>query len=319
MVAMRNDDFEPVKADVTAFLKSQSNPVEINFIFIEQRFFSYLYEVQCSSGSNRTDYVLKVSTTSRSCKNEFDQYIYLSNKGIKSLQAIHYSEEYNYLITLKEELLPLDKLLIKNRSVAERERCFFKLGRFLKDLDLKTGTPAKFREDEYKNYVIPRIEALEKLNARQKASIIGEIDNICSRIGNQAVRECFVNDFSLGNIHIDSAGNIVLVDTGDATVGNSYDNISFIFLAAKFGPLSHYFDFNENSAKYFASFLGGYEIDKVDRNLFTLFKIKHLVNMMSFISSLKTGSKNPIRKLPAIISNAYLLFRYKRYLLQTRD
>ena len=143
----------------------------------------------------------------------------------------------------------------------------------------------------------------------ESGMLINEIEFLSSRLRNRVVRECFVSDFSLGNIHFNSEGDIVLVDMGDATISNSYDNISFFFLMTKFGALAQYVDFKNKSYKYFASFLEGYEMDMIDNDLFTLFKIKHLVNMVSFIGGLKTKSKNLIRRLPALISNAYLVFR----------
>lgn len=313
---MRIDDLELVKNDVIAFLNDYSNQAQIKFIFLERRYFSEIYEIQCSSENNTCNYILKISTTNRSCKNEFEQYVYLNKNGIRSLEAIYFSEKYNYLITKKENLVSFDKRLNNCRNIAERKKYFYKFGQLFKDIDLKTGTSVRFKEHEFKDYVIPRINSLEKLNDKEKALLINKIEFLSSRLRNQGIRECFVSDFSLENIHLNNKGDIVLVDMGDATIGNNYDNISFIFLITKFGPLTQYFDFNNNSYQYFASFLKGYEIDFINDDLFTLFKIKHLVNMISFISDLNTGSKNLIHKLPALISNAYLTSRYKQYLLR---
>jgi len=90
---MRTDDFEPIKNDVIAFFNDYSNPAHIKFIFLEQRYFSYLYEIQCSDGNSTCKYILKVSTTNRSCKNEFEQYVYLRNLCKSDANGIKFARQ----------------------------------------------------------------------------------------------------------------------------------------------------------------------------------------------------------------------------------
>ena len=100
---------------------------------------------------------------------------------------------------------------------------------------------------------------------------------------------------------------------GDAEIGNRYDNIAFIQLNCSIDLMTRYFDLGKKTKAYLQEFLKGYEIRDFDEKMFFLYKIKHLVNMISFISSLdkKSGS---LRQMLSTWSNKFLIYKYKKHL-----
>lgn len=288
------------------------NPV---ITHIMDRYFSKIYEIKGEEKGRHESYVLKVSTTHRSCENEYKQYIYLNEKKIKSLVPVYYSTEYNYLITVKEDLIEFDNYLRKNKNHEFRKNCFSELGKLFKKINEKTGEYNKFNKSQFDDYVLPRIEKLDVLSKNKKTRVVNFTEQLTSNLNHISTRTCFVSDFSLGNIHVNKNGEFVLLDMGDAYHGDIHDNFAYIYLNMKFGALSNYFERNKNMI-LFKEFVKNCEFDAIDKNLFLLFQIKHLINMIDFINGLESNHKIAIRRLLSTSSNKYLLMKYKNYLFK---
>jgi hypothetical protein len=306
---------DQIHSDVTAVLKAEEN-IEVRSIkLIENRYFSDIYELTgCKSGVEEY-FILKISTTERSCKNEYLKYAELSQKNINTLSPVHFSEKHNYLLTRKKNIVEFDSVLKNTRSEATRRGYFRRLGAFLKHVSSLTGHFGKLDTAEYCDYLYPRLDELLSIDAETRSAIKKRVESILDSNKSKSVFNCLVSDFALGNLHIDENDQFVLVDLGDATFGNQYDNISYIYLNLKFGSLSLYFDLLNRSERYFLAFLEGYHLPDLDQEMLLLYKFKNLILMISFVESLKSGRKNILRNALSLLSNKYLIYRYKRRLL----
>lgn len=295
------------------------NNVKLNDIKIKlthERYFSKLYEIEGVNEHTRKWYILKISTTNKSCKNEYLWYIDLERKKIRTLSAVYYSEKYNYLITRKAKIIEFNRVLKRNKSEITRKSYFYKLGVFLRKISNETGNEGVFNDQEYNDYLLPKIDSMVSLDNKEKSLLRQCIDQLLRRNLNKKINVCLVNDFALGNLHLDDSDEFVVVDLGDATLGNEYNNISYIKLNLKFGSLSHYFDFGSRSEVYFQEFLRGYNLADIDRDMLLLYEINNLILMISFIEKLSTGASIGFRRFLSKLSNIYLIWRYKRYLMK---
>lgn len=308
-------DLDAIIADAYEQLAKHRKLRNPTITHLIDRYFSKIYEIRGEEQGRHQSYILKISTTHRSCENEYNQYIYLKDKNIKSLVPIFYSSEHNYLITVKEDLIEFENYLRNNRSDEFHENCFFELGKLFNKIDKKTGEYDIFCKSEFNDYVLPRIENLNVFSKREKEIVKSFIERVTSESNGMNTRTCFVSDFSLSNIHVNKHDEIVLLDMGDAYHGNIHENLTYIYLNIKFGELSKYLERKINM-KLYNEFIKGYKPQKKSNELFLLFQIKHLINMLHFISSLKPSSKNAARRLLSHSSNKYLLIKYKRYLFK---
>jgi len=304
-----NDILEHVKSELTAV----AGVDDISFEHLFDRFFSIIYEVKARKAGSPCAYILKISTTSRSCQNEFDQYNYLSKVGVLSLVPVLFSEKHNYLVTEKEELTQFDKFVKKQTSKKNKMQCFYSLGAFFRDMSQKTGGYSVFDKAEFDEYVMPRLAALKVFSESEKSSFANKISATTSKLSNKKIRTCFISDFSLGNINFDKDHNILILDMGDAYFGNCYENLSYLQLSTLFGPLSQYVALGNSHERYFSEFLRGYAFEDIDQQQFTLYRIKHLIEMIDFISSYEASSNSVLRRVASNASNRYLIARYKRY------
>ena len=302
--------------DATRELIKKERLSNISVHHILDRYFSVMYGISGQTNGTPKSYILKISTTKRTCENEYKQYVYLKEKKIPSLKPVLYSKKYNYLITKKECLIEFDKYLKKNNKTESRLKDFYKLGVLFKEIDQKTGSFSTFKKKEYEDYVLPRLNKLTVFSNKEKKIAQETITSLSSHINNKRTRLCFVSDFALGNFHLNEEGNLVLVDMGDAYIGNLYENIANIYLNIKFGSLNQFFP-NETTTKlYFNEFVTGCGLKVINEYEFCLFKVRHLINMICFIDTYPSQSPNIGKRILAKACNKYLIFRYKSYLLK---
>jgi len=303
--------------DAKKILAEKEQLTDIQSEHFVDRYFSTLYKIYGKSHGHDQAYILKISTTNRSCENEYEQYTYLNDLNINSLTPIHYSKKYNYLITEQKDMTEFSSYLKEHRTKKIRVHSFLRLGSLLKEVEQKTGKNSTFDRQEYEGYVIPRLERNKYFSKKELDSVKNKVRYLTSTINKSKIRECFVSDFTLGNIHIDNNGGFVIVDMGDAYTGNQYDNIAYIYLNIRFGPLNQYIGNNTKTNLYFTNFLKGYGITTINQIEFSLFQLKHLANMISFIDSLILESKsdNSLKSKISYIANRYLIQKYKKYFL----
>lgn len=307
---MNTSKFKDILDDAAAKLSKVENVTDIEFTHVIDRYFSAIYEITANKESKKKNYILKISTTERSSQFEYDQYVYLQEKRVRSLIPIYFSEELNYLITRKENLKQFDTYLKALPSQALREKSFFKLGEFFKDMDSKTGSTVTFNKGEVDAFAIPRIDSLSKLPNGLRQDCVTTFEAATTRKNGEPIALCFTSDFTLGNIHLDSDNEFVLLDLGDSDTRDRYWNISYIRLNSLYGPLNQYFTKSSRDDRYFDSFIQGYGLEKIDNISLNLYEIIHLTMMISFISNLASTSSNPLRVLASQGSNWYLNHRY---------
>lgn len=284
--------------------------------YILDRYFSVIYELSGQREGMPRSYILKISTTQRTCENEYVQYVYLKEKEIRSLEPVLHSKKYNYLITKKEILIEFDKYLKERGQVELRQKDFHKLGVLFKEIDQKTGEVSTFKKKEYEDYVLPRLNKSTLFSNKEKKIVQEKIARLCSYLNNKDTRLCFVSDFALGNFHINEEGDFVVLDMGDAYIGNFYENIANIYLNIKFGPLNQFFPSETTTKLYFDEFISGCEIKTISENEFCLFQVRHLLNMIRFVDSYPSQPSNIGKQMLVKACNKYLIFRYKAYLLK---
>ena len=280
---------------------------------LEKRYFSKIYELTGTYNLKTSSYILKISTTERSCEHEHNMYIYLKNLGIRTLTPIIYSNQFNYLVTEKENLADLYSLL-KKADENSRSLYFNKFGKLLRHLEEKTGEITVCDNSEYISYVVNQIKKIKSLSSSDKDNFIKKIGIAAGLLHGKSVISSFGSDFTLGNIHLNENDDFVLLDMGDACHDNRYVNIAGFYLSLKFGPLQQYFENKKKTEEYFSNFLKGYGRSELDKQEFDLYQIKTLVCMILFIESLTTNSNNLIKWFMSSMSNKFLLSKYSRYL-----
>lgn len=283
---------------------------DVKFNHLMDRYFSVIYEVTAISDSSTDHYMLKISTTDRTSQLEYDQYVYLQDRGVRSLVPIYYSDEFNYLITKKENLQQFDVYLKELPHQAAREKSFFELGVFFKDMDLQTGSVGVFSKSEFDDYTIPRLNNLSKLPKNLRTNCMNLLKSASTQLDGKPIKLCFVSDFSLGNIHLDDHLNFVVLDLGDSSIGNRYLNISYIRLNSLYGSLNQYVTNGSRDKRYFDAFMKGYEIEPIHYFSLNLYEIRHLIMMISFVSTNSSTSQNPLRRMASRGSSWYLRQRY---------
>jgi len=308
------DCVEDILSHACAVLSQNKALENVEISHVVDRYFSKIYEINGEHEKVECKYIVKISTTDRSCRNEYEQYQMLKSKHIRSLTPIYHSEKYNYLITQKESLIEFDRYLKIKSDHNYAKNMFFKLGVLFKNIDNSTGHNGVFITSAIKDYIFSRLNALSAFSVSEKKDISQKIENIVNSLEGVPTRNCLVSDFTLGNIHVDDDEEFVLVDMGDASTGNAYNNIAYLYLNIKFGSLNQYMENPKTTQEYFSNFLTGYDLQSINNRMFNLYKIKHLLLMISFVSNYKTASKSIIRVALSGSSNKYLVYRYKREL-----
>ncbi len=286
----------------------------VDIRIFSERFFSVLYELSVSPGN--ISYILKISTTDRSCQNEFDKYEMLSDMGLKTLRPIYYSGEHNYLITKKEEIYDFETIMLKRGKNNLPDRAFFELGSYFKTLIERTAERSVYCYEDIELYTHGRIDDLRLLSLKEKLKLKERLAFLGGEVNCKPCDKVLVTDMALCNMHVSSKGNIYLLDMGDAYKGYCFDLIASLYLSVKYGAFQLYFERKGETKKYFAEFIDGAGLDFSDDSAFSLFQIKHLINMLYFIDSEMALSKRGFRRVLSLLSNKYLAMRFKRYLLR---
>jgi len=127
------ENFDIVLSDVIRELTKKEQLSNIKAKLIIDKYFSVIYEICGQKRRQPAFYILKISKTERTCKNEYQQYLYLNERNINSLKPVLFSEKFNYLVTRKENINRYDNYLkkIKKNKLCVKE--FFKLGCFIVD------------------------------------------------------------------------------------------------------------------------------------------------------------------------------------------
>lgn len=310
------ENLKLVLEDAEERLKKHEYLNNLKVDHLEDRFFSIIYEI---SGVNNNGliqyYILKVGTTGRSCKNEYEMYRYLASKEIKCLTPVIYSDKHSYLITRKENLTDLATILRSNNNVQFRAAYFARLGKLLKEIYMKTEKESIFNKKVFCDYVIPRLMKSRCFSKKKKIFTKNTIEQLSSRLSNSEIRNSFVTDLSLGNIHLNNKDEFVLVDMGDAEQGNSCQNVVDMFLVIKFGALNQYYENKRNTKLYYDKFSEAYGTHNISKTEFILYEVKQLINMINFIAEQNSRSRNVVKKALPKISDKYLIVRYRMYML----
>lgn len=277
---------------------------------IENRYFSIIYEMN----DNIRSYILKISTTDRTCENEYNMYKYMSEIEILSLTPILYSKQYNYLVTIKLKLIDLpSKLKLINNYDAYADY-MIKLGKVLKELENKTGINSVFNKKQFDDYIMPRISKMSCIDSKSKLILSDKLDELTTLCDGSPRITSMATDVNLGNLHLNESGEYVLLDMGDSHIDDCYANIVGVYLALKYGSLNQYIENNKKTEALFSSFMRGYDLKKLDKLVFNVYQIKSLICMVLFIESLNTNNRNIIKSLLSSLSNRYLIGKYMRYM-----
>jgi hypothetical protein len=257
---------------------------EVESKHIKDRYFSAVYEISETKKSRPRKYILKISTTSRSCEKEYKTYLYLMRKKIKCVVPITYSRKYNYLITKKEELSDFKTILINDFKNQRKIIAYLKaIGQTLKKLEIEKK--ASFNKEKYLDYVLPRLQKSQTFSEDQKQLITKHIQRLTGKMNNQLITNSLVTDLFLENLHFNNDNHFVLLDMGDAEIKNRYQNIALIYLGLKFdAPIKHHKD-EEIIERLFKAFLKGYRLHSIRKTEFILYQCKHLINMINFANS----------------------------------
>ena len=282
---------------------------------VESRYFSRIYAIEGDAPRGFSRYILKIGTDGRSCHDEFHQYELLQERGIRTLTPVAFSAEHNFLVTRRETLITFDRHLAGLDRQSRRNE-FRRLGELFSVLDARTGHDTLFAGKAYENYVLPRLDQLTFLSNAERHDVESCCRSLSASLDGTATRHCFVSDFSLGNIHVDSEGELVLLDHGDATVGDSTSNVAYVYLSIKFGPPNIHFSSRREVESHFREFLSGYDEKVPGEALFVVYRILHLINMLSFTESRCPEMSMRPRNAVSFVSNRYLVDRYKKYLLR---
>lgn len=299
--------------DVAQRLKEEGVDL-VRSTLIDSRYFSLIYELQGTCEGRERSYILKVSTTERTCQNEYEMYRYLSGLGIRTLTPVLYSDRFNYLVTVKEKLRDLPRVLKEHKAGPEVARYFFRLGRLLKEVESRTGKSSRFDKTEFDAYLQPRLQQMQTVGPREKEWLWRRVEALSAKLADRPVQHCLVSDYNLGNLHLDEEHQFVLLDMGDAYSGSSCSNLAAVYLSLKFGPLQQYFEDQRLTQNYFDAFLQGFGTGAQEPEEFLIYQIRDLVCMILFVEEHRNTSKNLVKRLLSLGSNRYLAARYWKYL-----
>lgn len=286
---------------------------------LEHRHFSSLYEL--TPDGHEQSYVLKISTTDRSCVEEYEQYQFINSLRIPSLKPTLCSETHNYLITEKLALTDITEHLKHTASDADIETLFGRFGSFLKLIvdALPEDKRVAFSADEYWKYIAPRIHQLESISQSERSNLSATVQRMLKNVDVTQDASTITSDFSLSNIHLDEDRNFVFVDMGDAEIGSIYDSIAFIYLELWFGGSHKYLTSKNKANRRFNAFLRGLDRQQLNDELFKLFQIKRLVLMIHFTERYRPITSSPPRRILTHISNRLLVGRFSRHLNSLLD
>ncbi|GFO66551.1 hypothetical protein GMLC_01300 [Geomonas limicola] len=300
--------------DVSQRLKTELGVELTGSNLLDRRYFSHIYELLGTSAEGEKRYVLKLSTTERSCQGEYRMYLELNRLGVRTLTPVLFSGSHNYLVTVKEELRDLPEVLRSVGSIEEISGYFFRLGRFLKDVEEKTRREAHFDKEAFDAYLAPRIQQMASVTQRDKDLLWRRTAALTATLDHKPELHCLVSDYNLGNLHLDAEQQFVLLDLGDAYNGSSCSNLAAVYLSLKFGPLQQYLEKRQLTARYFSAFLEGFGTAAPGQPEFLVYLIRDLVCMILFVEQHPSGSNNPVRRLMSRASNHYQAARYWSYL-----
>lgn len=298
--------------DVRHRLVTEKNITCQQISHIQDRPFSSIYELECHNDNDTLILILKVSRTHRTCKSEFEAYNILSSKNILSLKTILLSEQYNYLITVKENVCDFIDIV---KSKGDMPAMFEKLGAYLKRLELATARETTFNADEYWEYVEKRLALIKCLNSKAKDLVSHKINKLLQKMENKPVTNSLVSDLSIGNIHVTSENEILLIDMGDAYYDSYYANLAGVYLGIKYSLLNKYIEKKETTLNCFNRFLLGYGCANLDRVQFVLYQIKQLLSMIIYVERINYGAKS-VMKMKKMISDKVLLIKCRNHLVE---
>lgn len=277
---------------------------------IEKRYFSIIYELH----GNNASYILKLSTTERTCENEYEMYKYMSEIQLLSLTPIMYSKQYNYLVTIKQTLIDLPSKIKLDNSDDALVLYMYKLGILLKKLEDKTARESVFNKKEFDDYIWPRIGKMNCISTSAKSILSYKIDRLVKACDGSSRIASLATDVNLGNLHLNERDEYVLLDMGDSYIGDCYANIVGVYLSLKFGPLHQYIENKRKTEACFSSLLRGYGLNKIDKLLFNIYQVKALICMVLFIESLNANKDNVIKLILSKLSNKYINIKLIRYM-----
>ena len=276
---------------------------------LQARPFSNIFQLSCDGDDS--EFILKVSRTNRACSNEFHYYNLLLKNNLLTIEPIIFSEKYNYIVTVKKNISNFEDLIKENVDISQ---IFRRLGAYIQALDTITEESSFFNGEKFLSYVSERVNLIKCFQTGEKQAIFLKINSLLSDIAAAPSVLTLYSDMSLSNLHVDENGEVLILDMGDAYLDNIYSKISDLYLNLRYCSLNRYYQREAVTNKYFSCFLDGYDGLELDDRLFTLYQIRHVLNMIRYMEKNAAG----VGWLQ-LLHYKLLLFKLKRYLFQLLD
>jgi hypothetical protein len=186
-------------------------------------------------GEDGTKYALKIETTSRSIKREFELYKYLKIINVESLRPIFFNEELNALVTLMRDIEPVYKPLKGLKRGYRFDSLLVKIGEFCRLIeDRSSYKPMSNEKFQFEKLMIEKFDSCFFVKKALREKIKTWISKNAEDLDTASEKMSLSTDFNFYNLHIDNTGKLVLVDMGDAHFMPSYSNIAYLYLQFKF-------------------------------------------------------------------------------------
>jgi len=274
------------KQDLFEDIKRKLNLDNLSFKFLRRQVFSEFYEV--SGLDNR--YILKISKTGTGIQEEFNTLKKLSSNGINVIQPVCFSKRFNYLITVKEDgLVSLDELIHKGISKDMMRKYLFVFGQELRKINNLTAKDSPFDFDMFISSIKEKLGYTSNFRPEEKDRIVNFLSRKRISINKKNLGVCLTSDFHFCNIMLRNKKDIFLLDFADAALNNEYENLSLIYLCCRYKS-------KINTEKLFRSFLKGYGLEKIEKEVMDIFIIKHLIDYINHTSD-KINKSNLIKRL----------------------
>lgn len=270
------NNFEEIINDVKRRFNIEINIEAYDFNLLESRPLSYIYEF---IGSDDKRYILKISRSCRSCKDEFNTYSYLKNIGVRSLDPVIYSDKFNYLVTLKEDIVSFEKLIDEGFDLKENYK---KLADYLVELDKLSVYVEKFDYDYYSNYLLTRIKKIKSLKNKKKLNTEKKINKILTLLKNKNIYYSLYLDLGFSNINITPDGHIIVIDMGDAKFQPIESKICSLCVIHK-SLITKNFMFFHKKNFYLEIILNKYKNHNLNNRLIDIFNYIHSLNTIIYL------------------------------------
>lgn len=275
----------------------------------QSRAFSEIFEIHPQSHNEGKKYILKFDTSGRLCSKEFSIYKLLANIGLNTLNAIAYSDKFNYLITERETLIDLNTILKNPTSKFTVPESIRRLSLALRESDKHFGKLSPFDPRPYITYIEPRLKQLNLNNIYIKKAAYTKIISLIKAVNCKPSLVTLVYDLAFCNIcYSYTNGQFIFLDMGDTNYDNQYRNIAQFYLYLKYRPIKLY-NPHQSTNHLFKIFTSSYRDKPLNSQLLSLYSILLVIDMLIYTETAIQRDSNYVNKF-------LLMLDRTRYLIE---